>query len=92
VRDELEGSGPRGGVIALLGAGGHEFAGAHVRETARLINELPLGRHDFIYFSPLVIYPQSRYEEQTKALKMAPLVFRRNARPGTGHSRCPALR
>ncbi len=61
------------GVIALLGAGGHDFAEAHVRETARLINELPLGRNDFIYFSPLVIYPQSRYAEQTRALAMAPL-------------------
>ena len=61
------------GVIALLGAGGHDFAEAHVRETARLINELTLGRNDFIYFSPLVIYPHSRYAEQTNALEMAPL-------------------
>ncbi len=61
------------GVIALLGAGGHDFAEAHVRETARLINELPLDRDDFIYFSPLVIYPHSRYAEQTTALEMAPL-------------------
>jgi radical SAM superfamily enzyme YgiQ (UPF0313 family) len=61
------------GVIALLGAGGHDFAATHVRETARLINELPLGRDDFIYFSPLVIYPNGRYAEQTKALKVAPL-------------------
>lgn len=61
------------GVIALLGAGGHDFAEAHVRETARLINELPLGHDDFIFFSPLVIYPHSRYAEQTSALAMAPL-------------------
>ena len=61
------------GVIALLGAGGHDFAEAHVRKTVRLINELPLGRDDFIYFSPLVIYPNGRYAEQTKALKVAPL-------------------
>jgi hypothetical protein len=61
------------GVIALLGAGGREFAEAHVRETARLINNLPLGRDDFIYFSPLVIYPNSRYTEQTRALRIEPL-------------------
>jgi hypothetical protein len=61
------------GVIALLGAGGHEFAEAHTRETARLINQLPLGRDDFIYFSPLVIYPNSRYAEQTGALQIEPL-------------------
>jgi hypothetical protein len=62
------------GVIALLGAGGHEFAAAHVRETARLINNLPLGRDDFIYFSPLVMYPNSRYAEQTSALQIEPLL------------------
>jgi radical SAM superfamily enzyme YgiQ (UPF0313 family) len=61
------------GVIALLGAGGHDFAKAHVRETARLINALPLNRNDFVYFSPLVIYPHSRYAKQTGALEMAPL-------------------
>jgi hypothetical protein len=61
------------GVIALLGAGGHEFAEVHVRETARLINNLPLGRDDFIYFSPLVTYPNSRYAEQTSALQIEPL-------------------
>ncbi len=61
------------GVIALLGAGGREFAEAHVRETARLINNLPLGRDDFIYFSPLVTYPNSRYTEQTSALQIESL-------------------
>ena len=61
------------GVIALLCAGGHEFADAHVRETARLINDLPLGREDFVYFSPLVIYPNSRYAEQAGALRIEPL-------------------
>ena len=61
------------GVIALLGAGGRDFAQAHIRETTRLINDLPLGRDDFIYFSPLVIYPDGRYAEQTRALEMARL-------------------
>lgn len=61
------------GVIVLLGAGGHEFAEAHVRKTAHLINDLPLDRNDFIYFSPLVIYPNSRYAEQTTALRVEPL-------------------
>ena len=61
------------GVIVLLGAGGHEFAESHARETARLINDLPLDRNDFIYFSPLVIHPQSRYAEQARTLKVAAL-------------------
>ncbi|MGD1019576.1 MAG: radical SAM protein [Verrucomicrobiia bacterium] len=70
---DLKRAGLTVGVIALLGAGGHEFADAHVRQTARLINNLPLGRDDFIYFSPLVMYPNSRYTEQTSALQIAPL-------------------
>jgi len=69
----LKNAGLTVGVIALLGAGGREFAEAHVRETARLINNLPLGRDDFIYFSPLITYPNSRYTEQTSALQIEPL-------------------
>ncbi len=69
----LKAAGLTVGVIALLGAGGHEFAEAHVRETARLISDLPLGRDDFIYFSPLVMYPNSRYTEQTSALQIEAL-------------------
>ncbi|HVM60972.1 MAG TPA: radical SAM protein [Verrucomicrobiae bacterium] len=69
----LKSAGLTVGVIALLGAGGHEFADAHVRETARLINQLPLDRDDFIYFSPLVIYPNSRYAEQSGALRVEAL-------------------
>jgi hypothetical protein len=34
---------------------------------------LPLDTSDFIYFSPLVIFPGSRYAEQTAALGMKPL-------------------
>ena len=69
----LKNAGLTVGVIALLGAGGREFADSHTRETARLINLLPLDRNDFIYFSPLVIYPNSRYAEQTAALRIEPL-------------------
>src|SRR5437867_2630065 len=42
------------GVIVLLGAGGREFAAAHVQESVRLLNELLLGRTDYIYFSLLI--------------------------------------
>jgi hypothetical protein len=45
------------GVIVLLGAGGAAFAEAHIRETARVLNEMPLTRQDFVYFSPLQISP-----------------------------------
>jgi radical SAM superfamily enzyme YgiQ (UPF0313 family) len=49
------------GVVVLLGAGGEEFAEAHVRETARLLNEVPFTRHDYIYFSPLQVHPGGQY-------------------------------
>jgi hypothetical protein len=61
------------GVIVLLGAGGRERAGSHVRETAAVLNELPLGRGDFIYFSPLVIRPGGRYAGQAGACGVEPL-------------------
>ncbi len=58
------------GIIVLLGAGGLAFDMVHRKKTAELINELGLGAGDYIYFSPLVIYRNSRYEEQTRALNM----------------------
>ncbi|HUJ08911.1 MAG TPA: radical SAM protein [Verrucomicrobiae bacterium] len=61
------------GVIVLLGAGGEMFDAAHRRETARVLNELSLGAGDSIYFSPLTIFPDSEYEEQTRALSIRPL-------------------
>jgi len=50
------------GVIVLLGAGGERFSESHVRETVRVLNALPLGKGDYIYFSPLVVRPGSRYD------------------------------
>jgi hypothetical protein len=49
-------------VIVLLGAGGERFAEAHVRETVRVLNALPLGKGDYIYLSPLVVKPGSAYD------------------------------
>ena len=56
------------GVIILLGPGGEAFDVAHRRETARVLNEMALGAGDSVYFSPLMIYPGSEYEEQTREL------------------------
>lgn len=55
------------GIIILLGAGGHQFEQAHVRETVRVLNEMPLDADDLIYFSELIEsegmpYVQSAYE------------------------------
>jgi hypothetical protein len=54
------------GLIVLLGAGGQEFYRLHVTETLELLNHLPLGTGDFIYFSPLVIYPGGPYADLAK--------------------------
>ena len=61
------------GVIVLLGAGGKMFDEAHRQETGRVLNELALSAGDSIYFSPLVIAPNSEYQEQTRALDIRPL-------------------
>ncbi|MGD0017051.1 MAG: radical SAM protein [Verrucomicrobiia bacterium] len=49
------------GMIALLGAGGHKFSAAHVHGTTQLLNELPLERGDYVYFSPLEVVPCGSY-------------------------------
>jgi hypothetical protein len=61
------------GVIVLIGAGGRENYAAHVRETVRVLNELPLGSNDYVYFSPLVIYPGSQYDTQAMTDVVTPL-------------------
>lgn len=61
------------GIIILLGAGGRENAPAHLTETARVLNELPLGRNDFVYFSPLTVYPGSQYATQAMSDLVTPL-------------------
>lgn len=61
------------GVIVLIGAGGRENYAAHVRESIRLLNEMPLGSNDYVYFSPLVVYPGSQYNTQSMSDKVTPL-------------------
>ncbi|MEI6083760.1 MAG: radical SAM protein [Verrucomicrobiota bacterium] len=61
------------GVIVLIGAGGREYAAAHVRETARVLNELPLARNDHIFFSPLHVYPGGQYNVQAMTDAVTPL-------------------
>lgn len=49
------------GIIILLGAGGHQFYDAHVRETVAAIKHMYLGKDDIIYFSPLIPLPGTAY-------------------------------
>jgi hypothetical protein len=61
------------GIIVLLGAGGKQFATAHARETARVINSLPLGRGDYIFLSPLIVYPNGPYDAAALEHNIEPL-------------------
>jgi hypothetical protein len=72
VRD-LKAGGVAVGVIVLVGAGGGRFQEAHIRETARAINAMPLGQGDLIYFSEVVDYPGSTYSQRAASEGIAPL-------------------
>ncbi len=60
-------------LIVLLGAGGARFAAAHVRDTVALLNAMPLGPEDLIYFSDLVVTEDLEYAQQAAALDLRPL-------------------
>ena len=70
---EMKAAGVAVGLIVLLGAGGHQFERSHVRETIRVLNEMPLDADDLIYFSELIEsegmpYVQSAFEERLQPL------------------------
>ena len=71
--EHLKQSGVAVGIIILIGAGGTAYHVGHVRETARLVNALPLDARDIIYFSELVDYPGSTYGEHAKAAGLTAL-------------------
>lgn len=71
--ETLKAGGVAVGVIILAGAGGATHAEQHVRETARVVNAMPLDRHDLIYLSELVDYPGSAYSALARAAGLTPL-------------------
>ncbi len=60
-------------VIVMVGAGGARFADAHERETAALLERLPLGAGDLVYLSPFVVQPGSAYAARAAAEGLRPL-------------------
>ena len=54
-------------VILMAGVGGRRFAEAHLRDTARLLERLPLSPGDLVYLSPFVVQPGSAYAERAAA-------------------------
>lgn len=61
------------GVIALLGAGGHQYAEAHVRDTVAAINTMELDMDDLIYFSELVVSEGMAYAQDAYRAGLHPL-------------------
>ncbi len=57
----LKAGGVAVGVIILVGAGGDRYAAGHMEDTVRMLNEMPLDRRDFIYFSEFVALPGAPY-------------------------------
>lgn len=62
----LKSAGLSVGLIVLVGAGGDQFADAHVEETTALIRKMPLGTEDMIYLSPLHVSSDSRYAHRAR--------------------------
>lgn len=60
-------------VIILLGAGGELYFDAHVQNTVRTVNAMPLERGDLIYFSDLVELPGSAYTAIAQSAGIQPL-------------------
>lgn len=69
----LHDAGVHVGVIVLVGAGGDRYAAAHVENTARVVNSLPLGRDDLIYLSEFVEHPGSEYAQRAARDGIRPL-------------------
>jgi hypothetical protein len=60
-------------LIVLIGLGGDHFAEGHVVDTIALLNRLPLGTGDMIYFSTLVERAQAPYSRHAAEAGIRPL-------------------
>lgn len=63
----LKAAGLRVSVILMVGVGGRRFAAGHVRDSAALLERLPLGRGDLVYLSPFVRHDDSAYAARAAA-------------------------
>jgi hypothetical protein len=52
------------GLIVMIGLGGDRFAAGHVADMIAVLNQMPLGEGDLIYFSDLVEEPGTPYPQQ----------------------------
>jgi hypothetical protein len=69
----LKAAGLQASVIIMLGVGGARYADGHMRDTVNLLNAMPLGRGDLVYFSDFVAQPDAPYAALAAAAGIAPL-------------------
>lgn len=69
----LKSAGVAVGVIVLLGAGGKQYAKAHVRDTVEVLNAMPLGKGDILYLSELITSPEMAYAQDALRAGLEPL-------------------
>lgn len=69
----IKGGGVAVGLIAMVGIGGEAFRAAHARDTAALIDQMPLGAGDLVYLSPFVSDGETEYDRDIAAAGIAPL-------------------
>jgi radical SAM superfamily enzyme YgiQ (UPF0313 family) len=69
----LKGAGIGVGIIILLGIGGRRYGTAHVRDTLKVLSQMPLDAGDFVYLSPLVEDRTASYAHVAQAARVVPL-------------------
>lgn len=69
----MKAGGVSAGVIVLLGAGGRQYARAHVQDTVAILNRMGLDADDLIYFSELVEGDDMQYTRDAYAQNLQPL-------------------
>lgn len=61
------------GVIILLGAGGQQYADAHVQDTITVLNAMALDNRDILYFSELIVDDDLPYARDAIQAGLIPL-------------------
>jgi hypothetical protein len=71
--ETIKAAGINVGLIVMIGLGGDRFAGGHVADTIAVLNRMPLGEDDLIYFSDLVEEPNTLYPQLAQQQGIQPL-------------------
>ena len=60
-------------LIVLVGLGGDRYAESHVSDTVAVLNAMPLGKGDIVYFSDLIEHESTPYPALARAADVRPL-------------------